>query len=110
MQASVHRRESSVKLPNKPYLASLLKVAALLFLFNLVTLPAFAWQNDEESASAQQQQGYPVMVDGYEVFRVHQNLGATTAEERAQRISAGLEDLAKAQDFNPADIKANEEG
>ena len=49
-------------------------------------------------------------MDGYEVFRVHQNLGAATAEERAERISAGLEELAKAQDFNPEDIKANEEG
>ena len=99
-----------MKLPNKPYLASLLNVAALLFLFNLVTLPAFAWQNDEESASAQQQQGYPVIVDGYEVFRVRQNLGAATAEQRAQRISAALEDLAKAQDFDPENIKVNEEG
>src|SRR5271167_4791376 len=106
MQASVHRRESSVKLPNKPYLASLLKVAALLFLFNLITLPAFAWQNDEESAPVEEQRGYPVMVDGYEVFRVHQKLGAATAEQRAERISAALEDLAKAQDFNPQDIKA----
>jgi len=99
-----------VNRPNSSYLARLLKVATLFFLLNLISLPSWAWQNDEESASAQEKQGYPVMVDGYEVFRVRQNLGAATAEQRAERISAGLEELAKAQDFNPQDIKANEEG
>ena len=76
----------------------------------LLPLPAVGWQSDEESASAQQQQGYPVIVDGYEVFRVRQNLGAASAEQRAQRISAALEELATAQDFNPQDIKVNDEG
>lgn len=33
-----------------------------------------------------------------------------TAEERAERISAALEELAKAQDFNPEDIKVTDEG
>ena len=88
----------------------LLQLAAVMLLLCLSALPSLAWQTDEESASAEQQHGYPVMVDGYEVFRVHQNLGAATAEERAKRISAGLEQLAKAQDFNPQDIKVNEEG
>ena len=49
------------------------------------------------------------MVDGYEVFRIHQHLGAAPAEERAERISARLEELATASDFNPKDIKAAEE-
>ena len=96
--------------PKSSYLVPLIKVAMLLFLLNLVSLPSLAWQNDEESAPVQERQGYPVMVDGYEVFRVHQNLGAVTAEERAERISAALDELAKAQDFRPEDIKANEEG
>jgi small-conductance mechanosensitive channel len=95
--------------PNTSCLASALKLAVLAFLINLIALPSLA-QSDEESASVQQHQGYPVIVDGYEVFRVRQNLGAATAEERAERISAGLEDLAKAQDFNPENITANEEG
>src|SRR5664279_1814843 len=110
MQAVACRRDSSVKRPNMSGLAPLKILVALLFLINLVTLPSFAWQNDEESASAQTQQGYPVIVDGYEVFRVRQNLGAANAEERAQRISAALEELAKAQSFNPQDLKADEEG
>src|SRR5664279_4265221 len=110
MQAVACRRDSSVKRPNMSGLAPLKILVALLFLINLVTLPSFAWQNDEESASAQTQQGYPVIVDGYEVFRVRQNLGAASAEERAQRISAALEDLAKAQDFNPEKLKSTEEG
>ena len=94
--------------PNSSSLAPLLKVALLVLLLNLVSLPSQAWQSDQESASVQEQRGYPVMVDGYEVFRVHQNLGAATAEQRAQRISAGLEDLATAENFNPQDITANE--
>jgi small-conductance mechanosensitive channel len=99
-----------VKLPKEPKVASLLKVAALLFLIHLVVLPAFAWQNDREGEPVQEVKGYPVMVDGYEMFRVHQALGAASAEMRAERISAALEELAKAQDFNPQDIQANEEG
>ena len=67
----------------------------------LLPLPAVGWQSDEESAPAQEKQGYPVVVDGYEIFRVHERLGAASAEERAQRISAALEDLATAQDFDP---------
>ncbi|HEY4932487.1 MAG TPA: mechanosensitive ion channel family protein [Terriglobales bacterium] len=84
--------------------------ATCVVMLALLSLPAVGWQSEEESASAQQQQGYPVIIDGYEVFRVRQNLGAATAEQRAQRISAALEDLAMAQDFNPQDIKVNEEG
>jgi small-conductance mechanosensitive channel len=110
MQAIVSRRASSVKRPTQSHRSPLVTATAVLFLFTLVALPTFAWQNDEESASAQRQQGYPVIVDGYEVFRIHQNLGAVTAEERAERISAALEELAKAQDFNPEDIKVTEEG
>ena len=99
-----------MKRPNTSYLAPLLKVAALLFILNLLSLPSWAWQNDQEGEPVQEVQGYPVMVDGYEMFRVHQTLGAATAQQRAERISEALEELAKAQDFNPAEIKANEEG
>ena len=94
--------------PLRPPAILILAIGTLMLA--LLPLPAMGWQSDEESASAQQQQGYPVMVDGYEVFRVRQNLGATTAEQRAQRISAALEELATAQGFNPDDIKVNEEG
>ncbi len=99
-----------MKLPKEPNVASLLKVAALLFLIHLVVLPAFAWQNDQEGEPVQEVKGYPVMVDGYEMFRVHQTLGAASAQMRAERISAALEELAKAQDFDPQNIQANEEG
>ena len=91
-------------------LLPLLQVAVLLSICNCVTLPALAWQSDEESASVQQQRGYPVIVDGYEVFRVRQNLGAASAEERALRISARLEELASARDFDPNAITTSEEG
>ena len=91
-------------------LPAFLMPAICVVMLALLSLPAVGWQSEEESASAQQQQGYPVIVDGYEVFQVRQNLGAATAEQRAQRISAALEDLAMAQDFNPQDIKVNEEG
>ena len=76
----------------------------------MASVPALAWQSDEESAPAQEKQGYPVVVDGYEIFRVHERLGAASAEERAQRISAPLEELATAEDFDPKNIQASDEG
>jgi small-conductance mechanosensitive channel len=115
LQASFHfRRQRSVNQSNLRRFAPPQKAAALavflVLLLGVASRSALAWQSDEESASAQEQKGYPVVVDGYEVFRVRQNLGAATAELRAERISAALEDLAEAQDFKPEDIKANEEG
>jgi small-conductance mechanosensitive channel len=88
--------------------AILLAVVHVLVLA-LLSLPSLAWQNSEESASPQEQRGYPVAVDGYEIFRVHQNLGAITAQQRAERISAALEQLATAEDFDPKAIQATEE-
>ncbi len=81
-----------------------------LILLCLVSLSAFAWQGEQESEPEQQSHGYPVMVDGYEVFRIHQDLGAASAEERARRISVRLEELVSASDFDPNEIKAYEEG
>jgi small-conductance mechanosensitive channel len=69
-----------------------------------------AWQNENESETAQEKQGYPVTVDGYELFRIHETLGAASPQMRAERISAALEDLAKSQDFDPKKFQANEEG
>jgi len=91
-------------------LMPLLAVAAQVFLLIVASVPATAWQSDQESAPEQQNQGYPVMVAGYEVFRIHQSLGAASAEERAERISARLEELASASDLDPAEIKTSEEG
>jgi small-conductance mechanosensitive channel len=99
-----------VKRPNQHRLLSSLAVAALLIFLNLVPPRALAWQNDQESAPEQQGHGYPVMVDGYEVFRIHQSLGAASAEERARRISARLEEMVSAGDFDPNEIKIHEEG
>jgi small-conductance mechanosensitive channel len=98
-----------VKRLNEHRLLSFLAVAALLILLNLVPPPALAWQNDQESEPEQQSHGYPVMVGGYEVFRIHQHLGAASAEERAERISARLEELARSSDFDPNEIKTSEE-
>jgi small-conductance mechanosensitive channel len=66
-------------------------------------------QNDQESVSAQEKQGYPVLVDGYQIYRVRQSLGAASAQERAARISAALEDLATAQDFDPGQFHTVDE-
>jgi small-conductance mechanosensitive channel len=81
-----------------------------LTLFILLAVSPVRASQDEGEAEAAAPQGYPVIVDGYELFRIRQNLGAISAEERAQRISAGLEDLARTQDFDPGKITATEEG
>jgi small-conductance mechanosensitive channel len=87
----------------------LLALAAQLCVFLLSVLPTSA-QTESEGETAQANHGYPVMVDGYEIFRIRQSLGAVSAEERAQRISAALEELARAEDFDPNKLTANEEG
>ena len=82
-------------------------VVSILF---LTSFPVLAWQNDNEEASAERKQGYPVSVGGYELFRIHETLGAASPQLRAERISATLEDLAKAQDFDPTKFQVNDEG
>jgi small-conductance mechanosensitive channel len=100
----------SVKRLNEHCRGLLLVAGIQIVVLLLASLPAVAWQNDQESAPEQQTQGYPVMVDGYEVFRIRQGLGAASALERAERISARLEELASASDFDPNSIKYAEEG
>ncbi len=90
--------------------SSLLLAAVIALILISTPLPLLAWQSDQEAASTQEKQGYPVIVDGYEVFRVHQNLGAASAPERAARISAVLEDLVTSPDFDPSLFKATDEG
>jgi len=84
-------------------------VAVQLLQVLLVSTPSFGWQNEQEGETAQVYQGYPVVVDGYELFRVRQTLGAVSAEQRAQRISVALQELVRAQDFDPNKLTANEE-
>jgi small-conductance mechanosensitive channel len=95
---------------NRHRLAPIVSLATLILLSIFCSIPTFAGEDDQESAPEQERQGYPVVVDGYEVFRIHQSLGAASAEERARRISARLEELVSARDFDPNEIKAYEEG
>ena len=81
-------------------------VVSILF---LTSFPVLAWQTDKEEATAEEKQGYPVSVDGYELFRIHETLGAASPQLRAERISATLEELAKAQDFDPKKFQVNDE-
>ncbi len=90
-------------------LPAILLLVVHIVVLTLLALPSLAWQNNEESATPEEHHGYPVVVDGYEIFQVHQNLGAAAAPERARRISAALEQLATAEDFDPKAIQATEE-
>jgi small-conductance mechanosensitive channel len=81
-------------------------VVAILF----TSFPALAWQNDHESATTEEKQAYPVTVDGYELFRIRETLGAASPQLRAERISAALEDLAKSEAFDPKKFQVSEEG
>jgi len=91
-------------------LSSILVTATHILMVALLAVPSLTQEKDQESATTQEQRGYPVAVDGYEIFRVHERLGAASAQERAQRISARLEDLAIAEDFDPKGFQATEEG
>ncbi len=90
-------------------LPAILLVIAHILVLTVFSLPSLAWQDNEESATPEEQHGYPVVVDGYEIFRVRQNLGAVAAPERARRISAALEQVATTEDFDPKAIQATEE-
>jgi small-conductance mechanosensitive channel len=98
-----------VKRRSELLLAAFVIMVVLCLVLNLASLSCFAWQSDQEGATAQQKQGYPVVVNGYEIFRVRQNLGAAPAQERAARISAALEDLATAKDFDPNQFRTVDE-
>ena len=97
------KRVKALRLP------TILILAVFVFMLALLPLPAAGWQSNQEGASAQARQGYPVMVDGYEVFRIHQNLGTITAQQRAARISTALEELAAEKDFDPSAFQTVEE-
>ncbi|HVO64539.1 MAG TPA: mechanosensitive ion channel family protein [Terriglobales bacterium] len=88
--------------------ARIVSVAQIALLVS-ISLPLFAWQGEQESASVLGKPGYPVVVDGYVLFYVYEGLGAVSAEERAERISAGLEKLTRAEDLDPKKFTVNDE-
>ena len=49
--------------------------------------------DSNQTAEAQVTASYPVTVDGYPIFEVHETVGANPAEERAARISKALQRL-----------------
>ena len=71
--------------------------AFVLLLYGGVLLVATASWADAvdpgQTAEAQVNVGYPVTVDGYPVFEIHETLGANPAEDRASRISKSLQRL-----------------
>lgn len=89
---------------------AMLIVAAGVFMAALFPPRTVGWQSEEEGVSAKEKQGCPLIVDGYEIFRIHESLGAATPQERAARISAGLQELATAKDFDPSLFTTVEEG
>lgn len=69
---------------------------AWLLLIGLVFAAAIAGADavdPNQTAEAQVKVSYPVVVDGYPIFEIREFLGASLAEERATRISRGLQRL-----------------
>jgi len=108
---SVTRRgNSTVKRVKAVRLTAILVLAIHTLMLPLFSISGMAWGSDEESATPHERQGHPVMVDGYEIFRIRQDLGAATAQQRADRISAALEELVTAEDYDPNAFKTEEDG
>jgi small-conductance mechanosensitive channel len=59
----------------------------------LLAAPAATAADPDQPAEAQVTESYPVVVDGYPIFPIHEFLGASPAPERAARISRGLQQL-----------------
>lgn len=53
------------------------------------------------------EQGYPVTVEGHEVFRIFEPVGPFSASDRAEKVSERLRKLAYAPNADVADLKAN---
>ena len=64
---------------------------------------------DAELSSAKLPTGYPVMVDGYTVFFIHENMGAASAEQRADAISERIRALARYPKVGPDELKTSDE-
>ena len=71
------------------------RVLSLLVLTGLLlaAAPSASAADPNQTTEAQITVGYPVVVDGYPVFEVREFLGANPAEDRANRISRGLQRL-----------------
>ena len=94
--------------PRKPsrVVCWLVVLAALL-----VALPHVyaATPAETELSSSNPPNGYPVMVDGYTVFFVHENMGAASAEQRAQRIANRIRAIARDRKADPNQITTSDE-
>jgi len=67
---------TTVKSARALRLSSILVTATHILMVALLAVPSLTQEKDQESATTQEQRGYPVAVDGYEIFRVHERLGA----------------------------------
>jgi small-conductance mechanosensitive channel len=77
-----------------------------MILISLIT-PTLA---QESSPIANQIDGYPIVLDGQELFRVRQGIpGATTAEERAKIINQRLDRIASDAAIMPDSIRIEEQ-
>jgi len=83
-QAMVRRSKSSGL---NLFLTILLRVLAVMASSVLLTA------QQSTPSSDQANQGYPVTVEGHEIFKVYERLGPFTAQERAQRVSERLTKL-----------------
>jgi small-conductance mechanosensitive channel len=59
----------------------------------LAATPGAVATEPERPNEAQITESYPVVVDGYPIFEIHEFLGANPAQDRATRISLGLQRL-----------------
>ncbi len=87
--------------------------AFVLLLFAAMLLLATASCADavdpSQTAEAQVNVGYPVTVDGYPVFEIHETLGTNPAEQRAARISNSLQRLVDDRSLDLNQLHAEDE-
>ncbi len=78
---------------------------------SLVALPGVyaAAPAGGESSSAKPSNGSPVIVDGYTVFFVYENMGAASTEKRAQRIAERIRAIARDPKADPDQISTSDE-
>ncbi len=92
----------------KPLRVSCWAVILALYFVALAGLCA-ASPSDVELSSAKPSTGYPVVVDGYTVFTIYENTGATSAQERAQNIAERIRAMARDPKLDPNQLTTSDE-
>lgn len=76
-----------------------------VWIFFIVTIGnLLAIETTKESNTTQQTSGYPITLYGREVLRIHESIGAFSAEQRSEQVSQTLLNISKKNTFDVSNL------